>query len=635
MYLLQSLIQNLLCRNRRIYFLLIAHLLVFWASYEISLRLRFDTVIPTDVRRDFWRTLPWILAIKLTMFHLVGSLHGWWRYVTFSDLASLLRVSTFASCFIAAADYLFSEAYQVPRSMLLMDWGITIMLVGGLRSIYRLSQEVLFPAMGLRDRKPALLIGALQGGEMLARQIRNHPKLDFQIVGFLDEDKRNHGLRMGGIRFLGSPDDAVNIARDLDAEDLLIISNVLTGPRLRELVDRCREANIRVKMVPPVDELVSGSFRFQTRDVNINDLLRRDPVELDTDAISKMLHGKRVMVTGAGGSIGSEICRQILKSNPKKLLLVERAEGNLFNIHRELMQRPDSDRCIPCLADVGNEQRMQMLFDAHRPEIVFHAAAHKHVPLIEYNPYEALTNNVIATATLARLCHENHVERFVMISTDKAVNPTSIMGVSKQLAERFVHADSINSDTKCVVVRFGNVLASAGSVVPIFQEQIRRGGPVTVTHPEMKRFFMTIPEASMLVLEASAMGRGGEIFVLEMGEQIKIMDLVRDLIRLSGLSEDQIEIIFTGVRPGEKLYEELYSDDEQTLETPHPKLRVAYHREDDSQDLRQTLEELQGAGDEVIREQLCRLAVNFQYAPGSPSAEPDHAPVGVGASSEQ
>jgi FlaA1/EpsC-like NDP-sugar epimerase len=619
-------------RNRRIYFLVLAHLIVFFLSYEIALRLRFDSGIPTGVRNDFWRTLPWILAIKLAMFHFVGSLHGWWRYVTFTDLAALLRVSTLASALIAAVDYLFSAAYQVPRSVLLMDWGITIMLVGGLRSIYRLSQEIMWPALVSQDRKPTLMIGAFQGGESLARQIHSHPKLDFRIVGFLDEDSSKHGLRIGGIPFLGSPDEVVEIASNWEASDLLVISNVLSGERLRKLIERCREAKIKIKMVPPVDELLTDSFRFQTRDVNINDLLRRDPIALDMDAIQNMLFNKRVMVTGAGGSIGSEICRQILKCEPAKLLLVERAEGNLFNIHRELTFDHCTSKCVPCLADVGDERRMQHLFDTHQPQIVFHAAAHKHVPLIEYNPSEAITNNILATASLAKLCHINEVDRFVMISTDKAVNPTSIMGVSKQLAERFVHAYSAFSSTKCVVVRFGNVLASAGSVVPIFQEQIRSGGPITVTHPEMKRFFMTIPEASQLVLQASAMGTGGEIFVLEMGEQVKIIDLVYDLLRLSGVSESNIEIKFTGMRPGEKLYEELYTSDEETMNTPHPKLRVAKHRPIDSNELRQMLEELRslpGRSDDDIRDRLCSMALNFQFAtaPTEPSGEAtlDHA----------
>jgi FlaA1/EpsC-like NDP-sugar epimerase len=600
---------------RRIYVLILVHLLLFSLSYELALRLRFDMEVPAEERRIFWRTLPWLVAFKLVMFHFVGSLHGWWRYITFADLAALLRVSTLSTLTIACVDYFMISSYQISRSVLLLDWGITILLVGGLRSATRLVREIWWPAISLQGRKPTLLIGAVQGGETLARQIHSNPKLDYRVVGFLDENRSRYGSRLGGIPFLGSPEDAVAVAQEQEAEDLLIISNSLPGERLRELVKRCRDADIRVKMIPRVDELVNGRFQLQVRDVEINDLLQRDPVHLDSQAIHKMLCGKRVMVTGAGGSIGSEICRQIVRSDPASLILIERAENSLFLFEREMVGLGHASLCVPCIADICDLARMRAIFEEHRPEVVFHAAAHKHVPLMESNPSEAIKNNVIGTAELARMTHQYGVERFVMISTDKAVNPTSVMGASKQLAERYVHALSEESDTKFVVVRFGNVLASNGSVVPIFQQQIQRGGPVTVTDPEMRRFFMTIPEASQLVLQAAAMGNGGEIFVLDMGKPVKIVDLAKDLIRLSGLSPDDIQIVFTGMRPGEKLYEELYLDDEETLPTPHPKLRVSYHRPFDIDELNQTLDELRslgGASDELIRAHLQKLVHNYR-----------------------
>ncbi len=614
--------------QQRTYVLALVHVFLFALSYQAALWLRFDMEVPPADRVIFWKTLPWIVAFKLVMFHFVGGLHGWWRYVTFADLAALLRVSTLSTIIIAFVDYLFLQSYQIPRSVLLLDWGITVLLVGGLRSACRLVREIWWPAIKLQGRKPTLLIGAVQGGESLARQIHAHPNLDFRVVGFLDEDRSRYGSRLGGIPFLGSPDHAIEYARQHEAEDLLIISNSLSGDRLRDLMQRCREAEIRVKMIPRVEELVNGSIRLQIRDVNINDLLRRDPVELDSEAISKMLSGKRVMVTGAGGSIGSEICRQIAKSNPSSLILVERSENSLFLFEREMTRLGLGDFCVPCIADVCDQHRMRSLFATHRPEIVFHAAAHKHVPLMEANPSEAAKNNVIATADLATLCHESGVERFVMISTDKAVNPTSIMGISKQLAERYVQAHSENSKTKFVVVRFGNVLASAGSVVPIFQEQIRRGGPITITHPDMCRFFMTIPEASQLVLQASSMGKGGEIFVLDMGEQVKIVDLAHDLIRLSGLTTDDVPIEFVGMRPGEKLYEELYMDSEQMLSTPHPKLRVAYHQSFASEELDESLDELRElveSTDDAVREKLVELAIDY-HPQGTPQEKPAGTP---------
>jgi FlaA1/EpsC-like NDP-sugar epimerase len=591
---------------RRIYVLVLVHLVLFALSYEIALRLRFDMEVPTGARSFFWKTLPWLLGFKLLMFHYVGSLHGWWRYITFGDLAALLRVSTLSTIIISFVDYFFVHSYQIPRSVLLLDWGITILLVGGLRSASRLVREIWWPAISLQGRKPALLIGAVQGGEVLARH--------FRVVGFLDEDRSRYGSRLGGIPFLGSPNDAVGFAQEHEAKDLLIISNSLPGDKLRDLVQRCRKADIKVKMIPPIDELINGSFRLHVRDVNIDDLLRRDPVKLDAVAISKMLSGKRVLVTGAGGSIGSEICRQIAKCNPECLVLVEQAENSLFEFDREMRNLGYGTFCVPRIADICDKGRMRALFQTHRPEIVFHAAAHKHVPMMEENPSEAVKNNVLATADLASLCDAFGVERFVMISTDKAVRPTSVMGVSKQLAERYVHAHAATSKTKFVVVRFGNVLASNGSVVPIFKEQIKNGGPITITHPDMTRFFMTIPEASQLVMQASAMGNGGEIFVLDMGKQVKIVDLAKDLIRLSGLAPEEIPIEYIGIRPGEKLYEELYMDSEEMLPTAHPKLHMVYPQQFSAEELNETLEDLRSLvneNDEVVRRKICSLAVDY------------------------
>ena len=603
---------------RRIYMLSAVHMVLFAFSYQLSMWLRYDFQVPRASQEAFWRILPFLVVFKLLLFHSFGSLHGWWRYITFHDLASLLRVSVLATVLIGFADYFFLHSYQIPRSVVLLDLGITILLIGGLRSMTRMVREIWWPALTMHGGRPALLIGAHEGGEVLARQIHFNPNLDFRIVGFLDERSSLYGYRLGGIPFLGGPDDAVEFARQYAAKDLLVISNSLTGQRLRTLLQRCREVDIKVKMIPPIDELINGSFRLQVRDVDINDLLRRSPVQLDIEAIQQMLGGKRVMVTGAGGSIGSEICRQIAKCNPEKLLLVERAENSLFTFEREMIELGHEDCCVSSIADICDLPRMQSLLESYRPEIVFHAAAHKHVPMMERDPGEALKNNVLGTADLAALCDKTGVDRFVMISTDKAVNPTSIMGVSKQLAERFVHALQQNSDSKFIVVRFGNVLASNGSVVPIFQKQIAAGGPVKVTHPEMTRYFMTIPEASQLVLQASTMGKGGEIFVLDMGEQVKILDLAKDLIRLSGMSPDEIPIEFTGIRPGEKLYEELYMSVEQMLDTPHPKVNMAFHNSFDPEETAAALAELRsltGQSDEIIREKLTELAINYQYTP--------------------
>ena len=442
------------------------------------------------------------------------------------------------------------------------------------------------------DARKALIVGANQSGHNLARHLRTAEPPQYLVVGFLDQDVMRLGSLHAGLPVLGTPGQAPKIAVRLDVKEILVMSGSLTGKELRQLMETCSQVDVTLKVIPVMEDLVAGDYSVQIRDVDINDLLRREPVQLSGEAIASLLEGRTVLVTGAGGSIGSEICRQVLRFHPRRLVLVERAENNLFLIDQELRRSKLDTELFACIADVTDAARIDQIFEMHHPAVVFHAAAHKHVPMMESNAGEAIKNNVLGTKQLAELADQHGVQEFVMISTDKAVNPTSVMGVSKQIAERFVHAFSEVATTKFVVVRFGNVLASTGSVVPIFQDQIRRGGPITVTHPEIERFFMTIPEASQLVLQAACMGKGGEIYVLDMGESVRIIDLARDLIRLSGLEPEDIEIIFTGLRPGEKLYEELYFNDEEMLPTPHPKLFVAYHRPYHLAEVNQLIEEL-------------------------------------------
>jgi FlaA1/EpsC-like NDP-sugar epimerase len=444
-----------------------------------------------------------------------------------------------------------------------------------------------------KHKSRVLLVGAEIADKIFAQRLQTHASFPFKIRGFLDRDGEHRGRFIGGIPILGSTANLVSIARRQRVSDVIIVAGSLTGKELRELMERCETANLNLKIIPPLAQLLDGNKRIPVKPVEISDLLRRDPVQLDLTALKNLFEGTTVFVTGAGGSIGSEICRQLLAFPLDTLVLIERSEAALYTIDMELNNRKKTCRIVNALGDVTDTSRMRSLFAKHRPDIILHVAAHKHVPMLEMHPGEAVKNNVFGTAQMAELADEFAVSHFVYISTDKVVNPSSIMGVSKHIAEDYVHAMSTESNTKFVVVRFGNVLGSAGSVVPFFQEQIRRGGPLTVTHPDMRRFFMAIHEASQLVLQAAAMGRGGEIFVLEMGEQIKIVDLARDLVRLSGLPRDAIEIVFTGIRPGEKLYEELYFDDEQRFPTGHPKLHSALHRPIDLGELRETLMELQ------------------------------------------
>jgi FlaA1/EpsC-like NDP-sugar epimerase len=503
----------------------------------------------------------------------------------------------------------------------LIDWANTILILGGLRAFHRMSREEFRFFYRPSGARKALIVGANQSGHNLARHLYTADPQKYLALGFLDHDLKRLGSLHAGLPVLGRPEEAPKIAVRLNAQEVLVISGTLTGKELRRLMENCAQVGVTLKVIPGMEDLVSGDYAGQIRDVDINDLLRREPVQLSGEAIATLLEGRTLLVTGAGGSIGSEICRQVLRFHPQRLVLVERAENNLFLIEQELRRSKTATELFACIADVTDGPRIDQIFGTHQPAIVFHAAAHKHVPMMESNAGEAIKNNVLGTKQLAELADHHGVQEFVMISTDKAVNPTSVMGASKQIAERFVHAFSEVATTKFVVVRFGNVLASAGSVVPIFQEQIRRGGPITVTHPEIERFFMTIPEASQLVLQAAVMGNGGEIFVLDMGESVRIVDLAQDLIRLSGLEPEDVEIVFTGLRPGEKLYEELYFNDEEMLPTPHPKLFVAYHRPyhmDEVNRLIDALAEVVHEPTEVVCRRLQELVP--EYVPPAPEA---------------
>ncbi|MBX7074221.1 MAG: polysaccharide biosynthesis protein [Pirellulales bacterium] len=564
--------------TKRVFLVLVLHALAFVAAYWLAFAARFDFALPRQQWIIFFVTLPALMFIKMVIFYALGHCHGSWRYVTFRDLAVLVCAAVLSSVVIFALNQFMIDNIRIPRSVMLIDLALTMMILGGLRSAWRLAEHELRPLMERKGFDGALILGANSRSAALAQQIQANPRLKRHIVGYLDDDPMRLGSRFGGIPVLGRPEEAPRLAAALGAKEVLIVGGDVSGKRLRELIRRYEQSNLALKVIPPVDDLLAADYGVQIRDVDIDDLLGRDAIQLNNDDIGALVEGRTVMVTGAGGSIGSEICRQVLRFRPKQLILLERGENALFLIDQELSRTTKID-LIPCVADIREQGRMREIFDRHRPEVVFHAAAFKHVPLMEHNPCEAIKNNVFGTKQLVELSDEFGVASFVMISTDKAVNPTSIMGVSKQLAERYVHAYAEHSQTKFVVVRFGNVLGSNGSVVPIFSEQIRRGGPVTVTHPEIERFFMTIPEASQLVLQAAAMGQTGQIFVLDMGDPVKIVDLARDLIRLSGLKPDEdIEIAFTGLRPGEKLYEELYFDNEEKLPTPHPKVFVAYHR---------------------------------------------------------
>jgi FlaA1/EpsC-like NDP-sugar epimerase len=617
--------------NRRAVTLLLVHAPIFAITYFLAFFIRNDFKFGPWLA-TYAATVGGVIAVKLVVFYLLGHFHASWARVAFGDLTSLLWGVTLSMLVLATIDSLVISAglLNVPRlarSVILIDWAGTILLIGGIRTVYRSLREEMRPLFSSRPARSAIIVGANRAGELIARNLMAESQNPYFIVGFLDDDPHLEHTRVAGIAVLGGVDQAGYEVSRRRVDDVIIQSGMLTGKRFRRLLDECVAAGATVKVLPAIDELLDGQAdpsHVRLRSVEIKDLLRREPVKLDDSAIRQLIEGRTVMVTGAGGSIGSEICRQVLRFSPRRMLLVERGENALFLVEQEFSRLDPKPAFEPLVADITDAHRMEKIFATYRPEVVFHAAAHKHVPMMEWNPAEAIKNNVLGTRHVAILADRYGVREFVAISTDKAVNPTSVMGCSKLLAERFVQAMSHESKTKFIVVRFGNVLASNGSVVPTFQEQIRRGGPITVTHPGIERFFMTIPEASQLVLQAATQGSGGEIFVLDMGESVKIVDLARDLTALSGLGPDDIEIVFTGLRPGEKLYEELYFDDERRVSTKHPKVFCAMHRPADMAAVEAMLEELSEVIDEspeTVRARLRDVVPEYSAeAGGQPAA---------------
>ena len=524
-----------------------------------------------------------ILPLKLIIFTFFKQYQGWWRYVGISDLIGIVRASLISTIVIVALWFGMMNTDIIRRSLhpltavaqgvFMLDLFCTIMLLGGLRMVVRMYHEEFLSETGSRIKR-LLIIGAGDAGEALLREIIRMKVEQYEVVGFIDDDLLKQGISIHGINVIGTVEKLPDICQEQTIDEIAIALPTATHKELRRVVQVCQGTKIRFRTIPSITDIASGKLKVsQIRDVDINDLLGRDVVHLDLDMIEKFLKNKVILVTGAGGSIGSEMARQVCNFEPKLLLLVEQAENPLFFIEREL-QKTFPDVAMKALVrNITDKNLFEQVFEEFKPQVVIHAAAHKHVPLMETNPGEAVKNNIIGTKVVAELAGAFKTDDFVMISTDKAVNPTSIMGSTKRIAEMYIQDLNRTSDTHFITVRFGNVLGSNGSVVPIFKNQIALGGPVTVTHPEMKRYFMTIPEASQLVLQAATLGKGGEIFVLDMGEPVKIVELARELITLSGFRPgEDIEIVFTGTRPGEKLFEELSIEGEDMLPTKHPKI---------------------------------------------------------------
>jgi FlaA1/EpsC-like NDP-sugar epimerase len=615
---------------------------VLMLAFVLAMLVRFDWSVPQGIFRQLVIVLPYVVLLQYAFLSGFGITRFSWRYISLRDTVRIFVAIALATTLLVGLRFLSPQLVDriplarygiVPLGVLLGDFVLSFIGLTGVRALRRMLGERRASQQHQREEAalaPTLLVGAGQGGVLIAQEITRRPDLGILPVGFVDDDPVKQGAVIHGIKVQGTTRDLVRLAERHRAKQALITISNAPGTSIRRITESCKEAGLTVKIVPGAYEIVGGRVNLsRIREVAIEDLLRREQVRLDTESVASVVRGQPVLVTGAGGSIGSELCRQVAAYRPSRLVLVERSENNLFEIHSELRTRFADLDVVPCVADITDVPRVTQVFREHRPMIVFHAAAHKHVPMMEWNPAEAVKNNILGTQVIADLADSLAVERFVMVSTDKAVNPTSVMGATKRAAELYVQALSLHSATYFSTVRFGNVLGSAGSVIPIFRRQIQSGGPITVTHPDMTRYFMTIPEAAQLIMQAGALSEGGETFILDMGQPVRIIDLAHDLIRLSGFEPDKdIEVRFTGVRPGEKLFEELSTVAEGIERTTHPKIFTGSYDSPHLPGLRAQFEGLgtlcRNADPEPVRRALAQLVP--EYGHGLPDSEPPSRP---------
>ena len=617
-----------LLRNRNFWIIFVIDVGLVCASYVLAYIIRFEGDIPSEQMALLLQTLPWIVLLKIAVFAWIGLYRGMWRYTSISDLVNIITATVISTGAISLALVLVRRFEGFSRSVLILDGLITLMLIGGIRLLIRVYIQKSVPASFFNpayfpffnpDRKKRvrlLIVGAGDAAEKMLREIQDNPRLKYYPVGFLDDDARKRGRSIHGVPVLGTIDEIGEIPVQFD--EILIAIPSANGDEMRRLVEICDRTGKRFRTIPKIGELIEGRISVSAiREVRLEDLVGRQEVLLDQEMISRFLCGKRILVTGAGGSIGSELVRQISRFQPKAVGLLDFSELNLFQVEQEFQRRLQALPTQSFLADIRDRDALYRVLREFKPHIIFHAAAYKHVPMQENQPREAVLNNVLGTRNLVDLALEMEVESFVLVSTDKAVRPTNVMGATKRVAELFVESMNGRQDTRFVAVRFGNVLSSSGSAIPIFQAQIAEGGPVTVTHPDVTRYFMSIPEAAQLILQAGTMGKGGEILILNMGKPIRIVDLARDLIRLHGLEpEKDIAIEFTGLRPGEKLYEELITSGEGIVPTGHKKIMVLRGKTLDAAALLAQIESLlaiaRQGNREAIKKKLQEIVPEYQ-----------------------
>lgn len=600
--------------TRRLAFLsLLDSIIVMTSIYFVLLILRIDL-------RVFISPTILITMLTLLTFHHIYAFifrlyHKAWEYASVGELTAIVKAVTL-SIFSTAIVQLI-VIHDIYFRVLILTWMMHILLIGGSRFCWRVFRDSYYKPK--TQKKRTLIIGAGAAGTMVAKQLLLSTDSDLEPIGFIDDDSRKINLDYFGLPVFGNVREIYRIVETQKIELILIAIPSLTKKELNLIVDQCTKTKVRTQIMPKIEDLMTGKVSVTSfRDVEVEDLLGRDPIELDLESISAKLAGKTILVTGAGGSIGSEICRQVSQFKPKKLVLLGHGENSIYQINMELQnQYKHAFEIVPVIADVQDKNRIFEVMEEHKPNVVYHAAAHKHVPMMEYNPKEAVKNNIFGTKNVAEAAGTFGVDTFVLISTDKAVNPTNVMGATKRCAELIIQEMDQEYNTKYVAVRFGNVLGSRGSVIPLFKKQIQEGGPITVTHPDITRYFMTIPEASRLVIQAGSLARGGEIFVLDMGEPVKIVDLAKNLIRLSGYTEDEIGIVYSGLRPGEKMYEELLNENEIYPEQVFPKIHIGKAKLVGQEKLHWLMENFGNLDVSEIRATLLEIA-NIKQQDGMP-----------------
>jgi FlaA1/EpsC-like NDP-sugar epimerase len=570
-------------KNPKLYLMILSDTLLFAIALTAAYLFRFEFRLDQVEINQIKTILIWLIPLKLIVFFSFGLYRGMWRYTSVRDFWRLAQACLISMLLIMAVILYLYHFQGFSRAVFLIDGILTFVLTGGLRFTIRAYFTSFQPSLNSdgmatfqkKHKKRILIVGAGDAGEKMLREIFENRELVYDVAGFIDDDLKKQGRSIHGVPVLGVIEKLPEIVEEKRIEEILIAIPSASGEQMRKIVEVCKNCDVLYKTLPGIGQMIDGRVSIKAlRDVSFEDLLGRKPVNLDITGIRNYLDGRTILITGCGGSIGSELCRQVIKYQPHSLILVDASEANLFHIQMELQYELYYQNCTTILGHVQDRQLMMSVFQKFRPQVVFHAAAYKHVPMLEKNPWEAVTNNIVGSRAVMELAVEYGVKHFVLVSTDKAVKPTNVMGASKRVAELLLQSFQGNS-TKFVAVRFGNVVGSSGSVIPLFRRQIEQGGPVTVTHPDVNRYFMTIPEAAQMIIQAGAMGEGGEVFILRMGTPVKILDMARDLIRLSGKEPDKdIKIVFTGLREGEKLYEELITVGEGIGPTKHEKIMV-------------------------------------------------------------